>query len=77
LEKVLGRSAEEKYILESRPIQFRKTQIIFVMLSIFLTGNFSHPSISTGIHFINFHLEKHGFKEQTKPESRNRMEKRE
>lgn len=58
LEKLQRISTEEKYILESRLIQFRKTQIIFVMLSIFLTGNFSDPFISTGTYFISFCLEK-------------------
>jgi hypothetical protein len=68
LEEVLERSAEEKYILENRLVQFKKIKIIFVMLSIFLTGNFSDPFISTGTHFISFYLEKHGL--WSKPERR-------
>ncbi|AKB80594.1 hypothetical protein MSBR3_0016 [Methanosarcina barkeri 3] len=68
LEEVLERSAEEKYILENRFIQFKKIKIIFVMLSIFLTVNFSDPFISTGKHFTSFYREKHGLR--NKPERR-------
>jgi len=32
-----------------------KAQIIFVMLSLFLTGNFSDPLISTGAYFMSFY----------------------
>jgi hypothetical protein len=68
LEEVLERSAEEKYILENRFIQFKKIKIIFLMLSIFLTVNFSDPFISSGKHFTSFYGEKHGLR--SKPERR-------
>jgi hypothetical protein len=68
LEEVLERSAEEKHILENKFIQFKKIKIIFVMLSIFLTVNFSDPLISTGRYFTSFYREKHGLR--SKPERR-------
>jgi len=62
--KSIKKKYGRKYTLESKLIQFRKTQIIFVMLSTFLTGNFSDPFISTGTHFINFCPGKYGPKEK-------------
>jgi hypothetical protein len=50
-------------LLKAGLYSLEKTQIIFVMLSIFLTGNFSDPFISTGMHLISFYLEKHGVEE--------------
>jgi hypothetical protein len=40
------------------------------MLSIFLTGNFSDPFISTGMHFINFCLEKHCLRNKSETEAK-------
>jgi len=43
------------------------------MLSIFLTGYFLDPLISTGIYFTSFFLERHGFKENKKVEAEKGM----
>ena len=58
-------SAEEKYILENRFMQFiEETSNYICNASIFLTGNFSDPQISTGTTLRNFFIvQNYRFKE--------------
>jgi len=54
LKKYQGEGAEKKSFLENKFKQNKTFRIIFIMLLIFLTGNFSDPFISTGNHSLIF-----------------------
>jgi len=59
--KYYGEVAERKYTSGKNLKKNKTSLIIFTMLLIFLTGNFSNPYISTGTHFFIFYLKIFGF----------------